>query len=92
MKPEPVNAEEALSHLIQLMQHPGWALICARHELGMSQLKASVFDVRLSDEEANRIRHSVRAVEVLSPQTLASELETKFRAALKKQAATPEQP
>lgn len=83
------NPEEALSHIRQLVAHPGWALLCARFKAGHDQLKDSVFDMKLDDETANRIRHAAAAVETFDPATLAKQIDAKLVAAAKKNAPEP---
>lgn len=86
MKMPVEQAERELSDIRQLMRHPGWALVCARFDKGLAQLKESVFDMKLDDETASRIRHSAAAVADMNPAALASAIEANRLSLVKKAA------
>lgn len=80
------QAERELSQIRQLMQHPGWAVICARHAKGVEQLTAQILDANTDDLLATRLRHTRATVLELSPEQIATTLETKMAAVVKKAA------
>ena len=83
------NPEEALSHIRQHMQHPGWVLLCARHAIGVQDLTDAILDARTPNEVATNLRHTRAAVLELSPAKLAEGLSAKLAAAVKKAAPEP---
>ena len=77
-----VSAE--LAAIRDLMKHPGWAVLCAKHDLGVKQLTDQVLDVNQDDLMATRLRHARASVLALSPAKLAETIEAKHVAALQK--------
>lgn len=86
MKTTVEQAEVQLSHVRQLMQHPGWAVICERHAKGVRDLTDKILDANTDDEMATRLRHTRATVLELSPEKIATTLESKLSAIVKKAA------
>lgn len=85
MKPvDPDQVSKDLVAVRNLMQSPGWAVLCASHAKGVEQLTAAALDVTVDDLTATRLRHARAAVLELSPLTLANTLEKKLSAQLKR--------
>lgn len=84
MKTPVEQVERELSQIRQLMQHPGWALVCARFDKGLADLTKAILDASTDDETATRLRHARASVLELAPAKLAAVIETKHAAALKK--------
>lgn len=80
------QAEAELSQIRQLMQHPGWKLVCERHAQGVKELTDAVLDATTDDLTATRLRHTRATVLALSPATIAGTYEAKLAAAVKKAA------
>jgi hypothetical protein len=85
-KPTPEQAAIELRAIQDLVKHPGWAVLCARHAKGVEDLTAAVLDVTKPDEIATRLRHTRAAVVELSPQVIADGLEKVLTGQLKRHA------
>lgn len=84
MKQSALEIAKDLRAIRELTQHPGWAVLCARHDKGVENLTSQVLDPNLDDGMATRLRHARAVVLSLAPQVIAKDLETVLDAKLRR--------